>query len=54
MTKESTKYALYVMQEYINGKEIQYYDPNYPELGWQNTISPTWNWNCLDYRVKLE
>lgn len=47
MTKEETKERIAVMQAYVDGREIEFYDG----WGWALTKSPSWDTN-VGYRVK--
>lgn len=51
MNKEETKRALVVMEAWVNGCDIQI-KPWYSDAAWQDTESPTWNWDGFNYRVK--
>ena len=51
MTKEDTKNLIAVMQAYVDGKQIQYTDPEVED--WIDTESPEWDLE-YDYRVKPE
>ena len=52
MTIEETKKAIEVMQEYVDGKEIEYC--NKDDDKWYDATSPCWSWDVTDYRVKPE
>lgn len=48
----TTEEMIVVMQAYLDGKEIEYWD-NYPPT-WRQATKPTWDWHTTDYRVKPE
>lgn len=50
MNKEETKRRIAVMQAYVDGKEIEFYDAD--DEKWVTTESPLWNYN-IRYRVRL-
>lgn len=50
MTREDTKERIGVMQAYVDGKEIEFYDAD--DEKWVTTESPLWNYN-IRYRVRL-
>lgn len=50
MTREDTKERIGVMQAYVDGKEIEFYDADGEK--WVTTESPLWNYN-IRYRVRL-
>lgn len=50
MTREDTKERIGVMQAYVDGKEIEFYDAD--DGKWVTTESPLWNYN-IRYRVRL-
>lgn len=49
MTKEETKKLIAVMQAYVDGKEIEFWDDEDPV--WCLTSSPAWD-PSLKYRIK--
>ena len=49
MTKEETKERIKVMQAYVDGKQIQYFDGRV----WCDSADPAWN-PCKKYRIKPE
>lgn len=49
MTKEETKERIAVMQAYVDGKEIEFWDDEDPV--WCLTSSPAWD-PSLKYRIK--
>ncbi len=49
MTREDTKERIGVMQAYVDGKEIEFYDAD--DEKWVTTESPLWNYN-IRYRVR--
>lgn len=51
MTREETKERIKVMQAYLDGKLIQYYDEYYKK--WYLTERPEWN-TLTKYRIKPE
>lgn len=46
------EYKIKIMQCFSEGAEIEYSD-NGGTL-WMEAIEPTWNWRCIEYRVKKE
>lgn len=52
MTREETIEAIKVMQAYVDGKEIEYYDEE--DSDFYNCIDPDWNWEAFIYRIKEE
>ena len=52
MNKEQTIEAIRVMQAFVDGKEVEW---RYRSIeGWDTiiTISPKWNWEDCEYRIK--
>ena len=49
MTKEETKELIAVMQAYVDGKEIEFYDVD--DEKWVTTETPLWSPN-IRYRVR--
>ena len=57
MNIEQTKEAIAVMQAYVDGKEVQYLGKKWDskesfKQDWCYTLSPLWNWEHYDYRIK--
>lgn len=52
MTKEKAKYAVEVMQAYIDGKEIEYFSIEQNE--WCSVDVPIFDWSIFNYRIKQE
>lgn len=52
MTREETEKAIKVMQDYVNGKEVEYRIVGKDD--WYNAATPCWDWTLYDYRVKPE
>lgn len=50
MDIKQTQKAIEVMQAYVDGKQIQ---SNHSRT-WKDVMSPTWNLNSCDYRVKTQ
>ena len=53
MNKEQTEEAIKVMQAYVDGKQIQWFD-RHDESWADTTVHPQWNWDEKEYRVKPE
>lgn len=51
MTRETIKDRINVMQAYLDGKDVEYYDENSNE--WELAINPSWS-DKLRYRIKPE
>lgn len=49
MTRETIKERINVMQAYLDGKDVEYYDENSNE--WELAINPSWS-DKLRYRIK--
>ena len=49
MTRDETRNAIRVMQAYVDGKEVQYEEPN---KEWITTDQPAWNFKSYNYRIK--
>lgn len=47
MTREDTKKAIEVMQAWVDGAEIEFFDSK-----WLAIADPVWNWDKGPYRVK--
>jgi hypothetical protein len=47
----NTKEKIEIMQAHLDGKEIEYKDPN---DGWKITSNPVWNFRAYEYRIKKE
>lgn len=55
MNKDDVKYKIEVMQAYAEGKEIEFTKKiHYLENDWRKCISPNFNWEVFNYRVKPE
>ena len=57
MNIEETKEAIRVMQGFVDGKEVQYLGKKWDskesfKQDWCFTLSPLWNWEHYDYRIK--
>ena len=57
MKIEETKEAIRVMQGFVDGKEVQYLGKKWDskesfKQDWCFTLSPLWNWEHYDYRIK--
>lgn len=52
MTREEARKAAEVMRAYAEGKEIEFYLPEYGE--WYIDALPSFNWNKYSYRIKQE
>jgi hypothetical protein len=50
MNIEQTKEAIKVMQEFVDGKEVEYLHSG--TEGWVTTTNPSWNWTNCFYRIK--
>ena len=50
MTKEQTKEAIRVMQAFVDGYTIEAAEVH--DIKWGYTLSPVWNWNNFNYRIK--
>lgn len=50
---KTTKEKIKIMLAHVNGEEIEYQDfsliENFP---WITTMSPSWNWGTMNYRIK--
>lgn len=48
-----TVYMVSVMEAYLSGKQIQFWNPDGKE--WQDCITePAWSWSRVEYREKPE
>lgn len=52
MTKEETKEAIKIMQAYVDGELIEFYDKIHER--WSETNAPMWNCHYIKYRIKLK
>ena len=57
MTREQTIEAIRIMQAFVDGKEVQYLGKKWDskesfKQDWCYTLSPLWNWEHYDYRIK--
>lgn len=53
MTKDETRYAIAVMQAYVDGKEIEFRhlrEGKFFEL--KDPSSPSWDFHTFEYRIK--
>lgn len=57
MNKAQTKYAIEVMQAYLDGKPIEHKYNELPSVSWHavnKNPGPSWDWGMFNYRVKPE
>ena len=47
---ETLKEMIEVMEWFDNGGEVEYVERDYDD--WEIVITPIWNWNNFDYRIK--
>ena len=52
MNRDETIEAIKVMQAFVDGKEVQYLGKELFKQDWCYTLTPLWNWEHYDYRIK--
>ena len=52
--KMDTINKIRVMQHYADGGEVEFRPKNSIVTSWDLVLSPSWDWSCLDYRIKKE